>query len=66
MNYVKPSDASLVAKDEVVEMHGVRVFVDPKATFFVVGTTMDYEVRDVLQCIALISISREIGVALGE
>jgi hypothetical protein len=46
MNYVKPSDAGLVAKDEVVDMHGVRVYVDPKASFFVVGTTMDYQVRD--------------------
>lgn len=45
MNYVKPTDTALVAKDDLVEMHGVRVYVDPKATFFVVGTTMDYEVR---------------------
>mmetsp|Transcript_44463 Transcript_44463/g.100511 ORF Transcript_44463/g.100511 Transcript_44463/m.100511 type:complete len:140 (+) Transcript_44463:120-539(+) len=29
--------------DEEVSEHGVRVFVDPKAIFSVVGTTMDWE-----------------------
>ena len=29
--------------DEVVEQHGVTVFVDPKATMFLLGTVMDYE-----------------------
>jgi len=29
-------------KDEVVESHGITVLVDPKAVFFIVGTTMDY------------------------
>jgi iron-sulfur cluster assembly accessory protein len=29
-------------KDEVVEAHGITVLVDPKAVFFIVGTTMDY------------------------
>ena len=28
--------------DEVVEAHGVRLFIDPKASFFVLGTEMDY------------------------
>lgn len=28
--------------DEVVESRGIRLFVDPKATFFVLGTEMDY------------------------
>ena len=34
--------------DEVVEDKGVRVFVDPKATLFIIGTQMDY-VEDKLQ-----------------
>jgi iron-sulfur cluster assembly protein len=29
-------------KDEVVTQHDVTVFVDPKALFYVVGTTMDF------------------------
>jgi len=29
-------------KDEVVVAHGITVLVDPKAVFFIVGTTMDY------------------------
>lgn len=28
--------------DEVVEEKGVKVFIDPKATMFIVGTEMDY------------------------
>ncbi|KAG5176724.1 hypothetical protein JKP88DRAFT_351024 [Tribonema minus] len=31
------------AKDEEVAEKGVRVFVDPLATFYIVGTTMDWE-----------------------
>lgn len=34
-----------VKGDEEVAEHGVRVFVDPKAIFHVVGTTMDFEVK---------------------
>ncbi len=30
------------AFDEVVEAHGVRLFVDPKAMMFILGTEMDY------------------------
>ncbi|HWY14963.1 MAG TPA: iron-sulfur cluster assembly accessory protein [Rhizomicrobium sp.] len=33
--------------DEVVEDHGVRIFIDPKAIMFLVGTEMDF-VRDKL------------------
>lgn len=29
--------------DEVVQAHGVKVFVDSKALFYVVGTVMDYK-----------------------
>lgn len=28
--------------DEVVEEHGVTLFIDPKATMFILGTEMDY------------------------
>jgi len=30
------------AFDEVVEAHGVRLFIDPKAMMFILGTEMDY------------------------
>jgi len=30
--------------DELVESSGIKVFVDPAAIFYVVGTQMDYEV----------------------
>lgn len=39
VNYVQPGDTTTKA-DEVVEEHGVKVFVDPKAVFFVVGTSV--------------------------
>lgn len=45
MNYAKQED--LVAnKDELVESHGVKVLVDPKAIFFIVGTVMNFEETD--------------------
>lgn len=31
--------------DEIVEAHGVRLLVDPKASLFLIGTEMDYEVE---------------------
>ncbi|CAM9877464.1 unnamed protein product [Chrysoparadoxa australica] len=39
LNYVSEPPA----KDEEVYAHGVRLFVDPMATFYVVGTVMDWE-----------------------
>jgi len=30
------------AYDELIEAHGVKILVDPKATMFLLGTTMDY------------------------
>lgn len=43
-------DMSWVAEpgpgDEVVTDQGVTVLVDRKATLFLIGTTMDYEVKD--------------------
>eukprot|EP00597_Dinobryon_sp_UTEXLB2267_P012333 CAMPEP_0170108046 /NCGR_PEP_ID=MMETSP0020_2-20130122/6341_1 /TAXON_ID=98059 /ORGANISM="Dinobryon sp., Strain UTEXLB2267" /LENGTH=49 /DNA_ID= /DNA_START= /DNA_END= /DNA_ORIENTATION= len=41
MNYVYEEDLSS-NRDEVVFCHGVKVFVDPKAIFFLVGTEMDF------------------------
>jgi len=29
--------------DEVVEAHGVKVLIDPKASMFIIGTEMDYK-----------------------
>ena len=40
MNYATSADLDK-KKSEIVESHGVRVFVDTKAIFFIVGTTMD-------------------------
>ncbi len=32
--------------DEVVETNGVKLLIDPKASLFLIGTVMDYRVRD--------------------
>ena len=32
--------------EDVVESHGVTVLIDPTATFFLIGTEMDWEERD--------------------
>lgn len=32
--------------EDVVEEHGVRVLIDPKAALFVIGTEMDFEESD--------------------
>jgi iron-sulfur cluster assembly accessory protein len=45
MNYKNKDEITSeksIHSDEVVESHGVQVFVDPKAVFFLVGTEMDY------------------------
>jgi iron-sulfur cluster assembly protein len=41
MNYSNDEDAKK-NKDEIVNSHGVKVYVDPKAIFFIVGTEMDF------------------------
>lgn len=46
MNYAKPEDLD-AKKHEVVDAHGVRVLIDTKAIFFLVGTTMDYTETDI-------------------
>ena len=40
LNYVEQIDPG----DDVVEEDGFKVFVDPKAVLFLLGTEMDYEV----------------------
>ena len=35
---------NLKSKDDIIDAHGVKVLVDPKAVFFIVGTVMNYEV----------------------
>lgn len=39
MDYVETPDP----KDDVVEDKGVKVYVDPKAALFLLGTTMDFQ-----------------------
>jgi iron-sulfur cluster assembly protein len=39
MDYAETQDAL----DEVVEDKGVRIFIDPKAIMFLIGTEMDYK-----------------------
>ncbi|HEY2446118.1 MAG TPA: iron-sulfur cluster assembly accessory protein [Rhizomicrobium sp.] len=47
MSYTMDYAESAGPLDEVVEDQGVRIFVDPKAIMFLVGTEMDF-VRDKL------------------
>jgi Fe-S cluster assembly iron-binding protein IscA len=44
MNYAKNEDIQ-AKKDEEIVQNDVTVLVDPKATFYIAGTVMDYEVR---------------------
>ena len=43
MNYATKQEAE-TTKDEIVEQFGVKVLVDPKAVFYIAGTTMNFEV----------------------
>jgi len=47
MEYTMEYAAAKAATDEVVEDKGVKIFVDPKAVLFLLGTEMDYK-RDKL------------------
>lgn len=42
MNFVPEAEAS----DERIEEHGLTLLVDRKATLFLIGTVMDYEVKE--------------------
>ena len=46
MNYAKSEDLDK-KKHEVVDAHGIRVLIDTKAIFFLVGTSMDYTETDI-------------------
>jgi iron-sulfur cluster assembly protein len=46
MSYVMDFVAGPGAGDEVVTEKGVSVVVDRRATLFLIGTVMDYEVKD--------------------
>lgn len=46
MNYAKSEDLDK-KNNEIVDAHGIRIFVDTKAIFFIVGTTMDYSETDI-------------------
>ena len=39
LNFVEQPDPT----DEIVEEHGIKVCIEPKALFHIVGTTMDWE-----------------------
>ena len=43
MAYTLDYVTEAVAGDDQVEAKGVQVFIDPKATLFLLGTVMDYE-----------------------
>jgi iron-sulfur cluster assembly protein len=43
MTYVLGFDAEAHPNDTTFEMHGVRVFVDPKSLFFLSGTVLDFQ-----------------------
>jgi iron-sulfur cluster assembly protein len=44
MSYTMEYAATVNPADEVVEDKGVRIFIDPKAVLFLLGTEMDYKV----------------------
>ena len=44
MSYTMEMAKSVNPLDEVVEEHGVKVLIDPKAMLFLLGTEMDYQV----------------------
>ena len=43
MSYTMEYAESANAKDEVIDDKGVRLFIDPKAVLFLLGTEMDYK-----------------------
>ena len=44
MTYTMEYAEALDPRDEVVEDKGVRLFIDPKAVLFLLGTEMDYRI----------------------
>ena len=46
LSYVLEYADTLNPLDEVIEVHGVTVLIDPKAVMFLIGTEMGYEETD--------------------
>jgi iron-sulfur cluster assembly protein len=44
MSYTMDLADTVERGDEVVDQHGVKVLIDPKAVLFLLGTKMDFEV----------------------
>lgn len=42
LSYFLDAEDAPRAGDQVIEVHGVKVFVDPKSLLFLRGTTLDY------------------------
>ena len=42
MSYVMEYSKKINPNDEIIEDKGVKVFIDPKATMFLIGSEMDY------------------------
>ncbi len=45
MSYTMEYAEAVDPRDEVIEEKGVRLFIDPKAVLFLLGTEMDYRVE---------------------
>ena len=46
MSYVMEYSKEVNPNDEVVEDKGVKVFIDPAAVMYLLGTEMDYKIED--------------------
>jgi len=42
LTYVLAFDEKATEKDNVFEIHGVKIFIDPKSMFYLSGTTLDF------------------------
>lgn len=42
LSYVLGFDEQQGEKDKVIEVHGLRVFIDPKSLFYISGTVLDF------------------------
>ena len=42
LTYVLGFDSEMRKGDQIFELHGVRVFIDPKSLFFLSGTELDF------------------------
>lgn len=43
LTYVLGFDSQSKPTDKIFEMHGIKVFIDPKSLFFLSGTELDYQ-----------------------